>query len=102
MQETQFHSSGFVLHTFGDYAKFLRQGTKLQGTVFWDRTPCSLVHIYRHFGRTCCIYLQDLQNIGSTQHQIPKERSLHVRELRDAGLALTGVGVVQDVAAKDS
>jgi hypothetical protein len=25
---------------------------------FWDMTPCSLVDIYQHFGRTYCLHLQ--------------------------------------------
>jgi hypothetical protein len=106
MRETQFHSSRFVMHTFGDYAKFCTPGHQAVGhgthgcTVFWDRTPCSLVDIYRRFGRTCCIYLQNLRNIG--RHvRTPKDRSPHVRELRDADLGLTGFGLVQEVAAKD-
>lgn len=59
MRETQFHSSSFVMHTFGDCANGIHGGT-----VFWNGTQCSLVDIYRHLGRTCCMYLQALRNIG--------------------------------------
>jgi hypothetical protein len=31
---------------------------KVKIIIFWDVTPCSLVHIYEVFGGTCRIYLQ--------------------------------------------
>jgi hypothetical protein len=28
-------------------------------TVFWDVIPCRLVNIYKYFGGTCCLHLQE-------------------------------------------
>jgi len=35
----------------------------MKGTVFWDVTACSLVHMLYHLWKTCCNHLSSRQKI---------------------------------------
>jgi hypothetical protein len=64
----------FIQTRRGSHNKITYQHTRFyvlttvikKDVIFWDLRPCSLVEIYRRFGRTCCLHLQSrIINPGS-------------------------------------
>jgi hypothetical protein len=41
----------------------------VKNTIFWDVMPCSLVEVYRHFGRTYCLHLHG-KSLPSNQQKL--------------------------------